>query len=400
MMPFSHAMTTTTTTTKMSPRSVSSSSSSSSFSVAVKFSSRRAQSPHVPGKKRLRHSPKASTNTTDGGGDDDDKSGEEDATMNTTIPAEFTDSKEEEATTNNNKNNAGVKSPYEKYRLASPITFERLETEKDRRKYPMNEDGYFDLVAKNDVPSLDKLIRDLSPEPFKRLIPTSNLPGEALFESPLVSFAYERGWRDNFKRSGFPGVEVEKENAMEALGEDAVGDVIIDCSCGSGLFTREFARSGKYDGIVALDFSESMIKEAMERAQKDTSVPADKIAFVKADVGRLPFANDSIGGVSAPAAIHCWPDVQSACAEIFRVLKPGRIFTGTTFATPNVPFLDDDQNRLLSTLSRDLSASRPGTNGLRFWNSADLRDQLQSIGFSDVTILREKDYLFWKARKP
>jgi SAM-dependent methyltransferase len=399
MMPFSHAMTTTTTTTKMSPRSVSS--SSSSFFVAVKYSSRRAQSPRVPGKKRLRHAPKASTNTTGGGGDDDDKSGEEDATMkNTTIPAEFTDSKEEEATTTTNNSNAGVKSPYEKYRLASPITFERLETEKDRRKYPMNEDGYFDLVAKNDVPSLDKLIRDLSPEPFKRLIPTSNLPGEALFESPLVSFAYERGWRDNFKRSGFPGVEVEKENAMEALGEDAVGDVIIDCSCGSGLFTREFARSGKYDGIVALDFSESMIKEAMERAQKDTSVPADKIAFVRADVGRLPFANDSIGGVSASAAIHCWPDVQSACAEIFRVLKPGRIFTGTTFATPNVPFLDDDQNRLLSTLSRDLSASRPGTNGLRFWNSADLRDQLQSIGFSDVTILREKDYLFWKARKP
>ena len=141
----------------------------------------------------------------------------------------------------------------------------------------------------------------------------------------MVSFAYERGWRDNFKRSGFPGVEVEKDNAMEALGEDAVGDVIIDCSCGSGLFTREFARSGKYDGIVALDFSESMIKEAMERAQKDTSVPADKIAFVRADVGRLPFANDSIGGVSASAAIHCWPDVQSACAEIFRVLKPEQI---------------------------------------------------------------------------
>ena len=141
-------------------------------------------------------------------------------------------------------------------------------------------------------------------------------------------------------------------------------------------------RSGKCGGIVALDFSESMIKEAMERAQKDTSVPADNIAFVRADVGRLPFANDSIGGVSASAAIHCWPDVQSASLEIFRVLKPGRIFTGTTFATPNVPFLDDDQNRLLSTLSRDLSASRPGTNGLRFWNSADLRDQLQSVGFS------------------
>merc|ERR1712216_286840 len=176
MMPFSHAMTTTTTTTKMSPRSVSS--SSSSFSVAVKYSSRRAQSPRVPGKKRLRHAPKASTDGGDEDAIDGKNSGEEDAMMkNTTIPAEFTDSKEEEATTTANNSYAGVKSPYEKYRLASPITFERLETEKDRRKYPMNEDGYFDLVAKNDVPSLDKLIRDLSPEPFKRLIPTSNLPG-------------------------------------------------------------------------------------------------------------------------------------------------------------------------------------------------------------------------------
>ena len=47
----------------------------------------------------------------------------------------------------------------------------------------MNEDGYFDLIAKNGVPSLDKLLRDVSPEPLKRFIPTSNAPGEALFES-------------------------------------------------------------------------------------------------------------------------------------------------------------------------------------------------------------------------
>jgi len=381
--------------------------SSISFSFAARGESVRACSERnaVVGKRRLRHASWKRTTTTTKA-----KDGDEDETQaGSAIPAEFTDSNETASSSSSSSSSStssatttatATKSPHEKYRLASPITFKALETEADRRKHPLNEDGYFDLVAKNDVPSLDKLLRDLSPEPFKRLIPTSNLPGEALFESPLVSFAYERGWRDNFKRSGFPGLEVEKENAMDALGEDALGDVILDCSCGSGLFTREFARSGKYDGVIALDFSESMIKEAMERAKKDTSIPADAIAFVRADVGRLPFERDSLGGVSASAAIHCWPDVQSACAEIFRVLKPGRMFTGTTFATPNVPFLDDDQNRLLSTLSRDLSASRPGTNGLRFWNSADLRDQLQSVGFVDVTILREKDYLFWKVRKP
>lgn len=30
-----------------------------------------------------------------------------------------------------------------------------------------------------------------------------------LFRSPLVSFLYERGWRQNFSRSGFPGPDEE-----------------------------------------------------------------------------------------------------------------------------------------------------------------------------------------------
>lgn len=29
------------------------------------------------------------------------------------------------------------------------------------------------------------------------------------YRSPLVSFLYERGWRQNFNRSGFPGPEEE-----------------------------------------------------------------------------------------------------------------------------------------------------------------------------------------------
>lgn len=30
-----------------------------------------------------------------------------------------------------------------------------------------------------------------------------------MFRSPLVSFLYERGWRQNFARSGFPGPDEE-----------------------------------------------------------------------------------------------------------------------------------------------------------------------------------------------
>ena len=33
--------------------------------------------------------------------------------------------------------------------------------------------------------------------------------GFAIVRSPLVSFLYERGWRQNFNRSGFPGRDEE-----------------------------------------------------------------------------------------------------------------------------------------------------------------------------------------------
>ena len=39
----------------------------------------------------------------------------------------------------------------------------------------------------------------------------------------------------------------------------AAGRVLVDMSCGSGLFSRRFAASGRFAGVVAADFSESML---------------------------------------------------------------------------------------------------------------------------------------------
>lgn len=40
-----------------------------------------------------------------------------------------------------------------------------------------------------------------------------------------------------------------------------VGGTIIDASCGSGLFSRLFAKSRLYSLVVALDFSENMLRQ-------------------------------------------------------------------------------------------------------------------------------------------
>jgi hypothetical protein len=77
--------------------------------------------------------------------------------------------------------------------------------------------------------------------------------GTELFRQPLVSFIYERGWRQNFAGAGFPGPEKEFDQAMQYLAP-AEGGILVDASCGTGLFTRLFARSQRYKGVVALDF--------------------------------------------------------------------------------------------------------------------------------------------------
>lgn len=99
----------------------------------------------------------------------------------------------------------------------------------------------------------------------------------SVLRQPLVSFVYERGWRQNFAGAGFPGPEKEFEMAMEYL-RSAEGGVLVDASCGTGLFTRLFARSKKFQGVVALDFSESMLQQAQQFFSEDPALATRLVA--------------------------------------------------------------------------------------------------------------------------
>ncbi|KAI3807782.1 hypothetical protein L1987_23716 [Smallanthus sonchifolius] len=97
-----------------------------------------------------------------------------------------------------------------------------------------------------------------------------------MFRLPLVSYLYERGWRQGFSIwGGFPGPEKEFEMMKDYL-KPAIGGSIIDASCASGL----------------------------------------NLILVRADIARLPFASSSIDAVHAGAALHCWPS-PSAGADIW-----------------------------------------------------------------------------------
>ncbi|KAL3143218.1 hypothetical protein ABBQ38_002072 [Trebouxia sp. C0009 RCD-2024] len=220
--------------------------------------------------------------------------------------------------------------------------------------------------------------------------------GQDIFRNPLVSFIYERGWRQGFKSAGFPGADEEFRLAMEFL-RPAYGQVLMDLSCGSGLFTRRFVGSNKFKGVIAADYSESMLQQTQELFNKDQLLNRSKLALVRADVGRLPFATGSVAAIHAGAAIHCWPDPTAAMVEISRVLQPGGVFVASTFLktfSPLGEFLGDDTVRPLNQLSS--ARSTP----YRWWEEQELRDLTSSMGLQNFQRHRINRFIMFAVTKP
>ncbi|KAH8508790.1 hypothetical protein H0E87_010797, partial [Populus deltoides] len=121
-----------------------------------------------------------------------------------------------------------------------------------------------------------------------------------------MSFLYERGWRQNFVWGGFPGPEKEFE-LMKGYLKPVLGRNILDASCGSGLFSRLFTKSGLFSLVMARDYSENMLQQCYEFIKQEENFPKENLILVRADIARLPFISGSLDAVHAGAAIHCWP---------------------------------------------------------------------------------------------
>ncbi|MED6169694.1 hypothetical protein PIB30_023718 [Stylosanthes scabra] len=137
------------------------------------------------------------------------------------------------------------------------------------------------------------------------------------------------------RRRGRIGTYRTKDGAArEKKGWAEMRVLLCHCAylhCGSGLFSRKFTKFGTYSGVVALDFSENMLRQCYDFINKDDTLLKANLGLVRADVCRLPFSSGSIDAVHASAALHCWLSPSNSVAEISRILRSGGIFVGTTF---------------------------------------------------------------------
>ena len=225
--------------------------------------------------------------------------------------------------------------------------------------------------------------------------------GTQIFRSPLVAAAYDNGWRAGFGWAGFPGADDEFDAAMARMEPVARNKIILDLSCGSGLFARRFVKSGVFSGVIAADYSEAMLRTAAAGLRNDGADPSRYLPL-RLDAARLPFANASLAAVHAGAAIHCWPAPALAVAEVARVLEPGGVFVASTFldaASPLEGVLGESAAGAFRNLfARPLEAAA-SRSAYRWWTEAELRGMCSAAGLVDFRRWRSNRFILFSAKK-
>ena len=210
---------------------------------------------------------------------------------------------------------------------------------------------------------------------------------QRLMESDVVARIYDRFWRPTFVRmlagkgagASVGGLAGELFIHKHGLSLDDRPGPWLDLSCGPGAFARALAASAPGALIVGLDISRAMLEVASQRTGGYTNV-----VLVRADAHALPFVDGAFGGVNNAGALHAYDDPELVFREVRRVLRPGGLYVGSTFA---------EAPTILGRL-----AARAA--GIRRFEPSELRAWLQRIGFADYEDVRLGGALVFRVRRP
>ena len=129
-------------------------------------------------------------------------------------------------------------------------------------------------------------------------------------------------WGEGYLSPGGPA-EVDRVLA----GVDLAGKAVLDFGCGAGGITLHIAKNYEPAEIVGYDVEQPVIDRA--RAAAAGQGLSAIARFVSSPPGHLPFDDSAFDVVfSKDAMIHV-SDKEALFAEIFRVLKPGGVFTAS-----------------------------------------------------------------------
>lgn len=159
---------------------------------------------------------------------------------------------------------------------------------------------------------------------------------------------------------------------MTSLAIAAIGlvqdDVVLEIGPGNGSHVPGLLKGFKHVLYYGVDISELMITEA-----RKLNAGIESADFSLSDGERLNFADGFFSKVFTVNTIYFWKDVPEYLKEIFRVLKPGGLFS-VVFG------------------SKEFMVSLAFTKyGFKLYNARQVSQQLTGAGFKHITIARSTE---------
>ena len=210
---------------------------------------------------------------------------------------------------------------------------------------------------------------------------------QRLMESNAIIRIYEsRLWRRSPYVALLLGISFTREQQLILRAAELTGaERVLDLACGPGIYTRSFARSLPAGLVVGLDLSLPMLRFASRSAGEQG---VDNILWIHGTALDLPFPAEHFGVVNCCGALHLFPDVTRALAEICRVLKPAGRFTVAAFRRGEGRF------------AAARAATRRRLSGLDAFSAGDLESRLHRAGLRDVQFHHaRRAWLIASARK-
>lgn len=146
-------------------------------------------------------------------------------------------------------------------------------------------------------------------------------------------------WIQGFTEGADP--EYEEQILPMAIRELAGFEQVLDVGCGDGQIGRALVRAHG-TRVIGVDPTWNQVVVAKERSDRD---PTLAVHVARAEAARLPFVDESFDAVVACLVFEHITDVDSAIAEVSRVLRPGGRFAfflnHPLLQTPGSGWIDD-----------------------------------------------------------
>lgn len=153
----------------------------------------------------------------------------------------------------------------------------------------------------------------------RRILDDDALDGGELTTESDARTGY-RAWSGNYDEPGNPLIALEEpvvwsliDGLDPVVAGDAGGAQALDAACGTGRHARHLVQRGYR--VVGTDLTPEMLAKARANVPEAT--------FVEADLRDLPLSSGRFDLVTCGLAVAHLPSLDTAVAEIARVLRPG-----------------------------------------------------------------------------